>query len=122
VADLGELFPGVNLGSGPVSGGCQSPLGRHRRRRPQPALRRYRPPSATLMMLAGIRTQLGDGFANIKAALRCIEDDVARNADTLADLAETVDHLRTRITALERHNGSRPPPEVPLHSRRRPLA
>jgi Cu+-exporting ATPase len=85
-------------------------------------LRRYRPPSATLTMLADIRTRLGDGFADIKATLRCIEDDVARSADTLADLAEDVDHLRTRLTALERHAGSRPPPKVPLHSRRRPLS
>jgi hypothetical protein len=70
------------------------------------------------MMLAGIRTQLGDGFASIRAVLRCIEEDVARNADTLADLNETIDHLRVRLTAVERHTGVRPMPEVPRHSRK----
>jgi hypothetical protein len=74
------------------------------------------------MMLAGIRTQLGNGLANLEVILRHIEDDVARNADTLAELIKALGHMRVRLTALERHAGSRPPPEVPRYSRRRPLA
>jgi hypothetical protein len=122
MADFAELFPGIDLGSTPRNGGCIAPRGRGSGRRPSPALRRYRPPSATLMMLAGIRAQLSDGFTGIKVTLRRIEEDVARNADTLAELSETIDHLRVRLTAVERHAGVRPVPEVPRHSRGRPLA
>jgi hypothetical protein len=120
-ADLAELFPGIDLGSTPRNGGCTAPIGRKRGRRPQPALRRYRPPSATMMMLAGIRRQLDDGLTGLGQTLKRIEDDVTRTADSAADLAEAVDQLRVRITALERHAGIRPQPEVPRHSRRRPL-
>jgi hypothetical protein len=121
MADLAELFPGVDLGSAPRNASCTAPIGRVRTRRAQPALRRYRPPSATMMMLAGLRQQLGDGLDAVKRTLTRIEGDVARDADSTADLAEAVDQLRVRLTALERDAGLRPQPEVPRHSRRRPL-
>jgi hypothetical protein len=121
MADLAELFPGVDLGGVPSGGGCTAPIGHRRSRRAQPALRRYRPSSATMMMLAGLRTQLGDGLDSVKRTLTRIEGDVARTADSAADLTEAVDHMRIRLTALERHAGLRPQPEVPRHSRRRPL-
>jgi hypothetical protein len=122
MADLAELFPGVDLGSAPRNGGCTAPIGRERTRRAQPALRRYRPPSATMMLMAAPRTQLSDGFTKVEIILKQVGSDVARTADSAADLAEAVDHLRVRLTALERHAGIRPPPEVPRHSRRRPLS
>jgi hypothetical protein len=121
MADLAELFSGIDLGSVPRNGGCAAPVGRRRSRRAQPALRRFRPPSALMMMLAGLRQQLGDGLDAVKRTLTRIEGDVARTAGSAADLAEAVDQLRVRITALERHAGIRPQPEVPRHSRRRPL-
>jgi hypothetical protein len=74
-----------------------------------------------MMMLAGLRQQLGDGLDTVKRTLTRIEGDIARTADSAADLAEAVDQLRIRLTALERHAGIRPQPEVPRHSRRRPL-
>jgi hypothetical protein len=121
MADLAELFPGVDFGRVPNGGGCTSPIGRRRSRRAQPALRRYRPSSPTMMMLAGLRTQLGDGLDSVKRTLTRIEVDVARTADSAADLTEAVDHMRIRLTALERHAGLRPQPAMPRHSRRRPL-
>ena len=90
--DNPELFPGVNLGSAPANGACRSPVGRRHGRRPSPARHRYRPPSATQVMLAGIRALVGNGLADIRISLRRIENDVARNADALADLSETIDH------------------------------
>jgi hypothetical protein len=121
MADLAELFPGVDLGSAPRNGGCTAPIGRGQTRRAQPALRRYRPPSATMMMMAGLRQQLGDGLDAVKRTLTRIEGGVARNADSTADLAEAVDQLRVRITALERAAGVIEAPIIPRHSRRRPL-
>jgi hypothetical protein len=122
MADLGEVFPGVDFGNAPGNGGCQSPIGSRRRGRPgQPALRRYRPPSATMMLLAGLRKQLGDGLDAVKRTLTRIEGDVARTADSAADLAEAVDHMRIRLTALERAAGVIEAPVIPRHSRRRPL-
>jgi hypothetical protein len=115
--DLAELFPSIDLGSAPRNGGCATPIGRRRVYRP----RRFRAPSPMMTMLAQLRKQIGDGFVTIGFALKRIEGDTARNADSAAELAEAVDQLRVRITALERHGGSRPPPEVPRHSRRRPL-
>ena len=122
MADLAELFPGVELGTRPANGGCTAPIGRGRSRRAQPALRRYRRPSATLMMLAGIRRQLDDGFTGLGQTLKRIEGDFTGSLEILGELAESIDHLRVRLTALERHAGIRPAPEVPRHSRRRPLA
>jgi hypothetical protein len=121
MADLAELFPGIDLGSAPVNGGCTAPIGRVQSRRAQPALRRHRPPSATMMMLAGLRKQLGDGFADLGIILKQVGSDVARAADSAADLAEAVDHLRARLTALERAVGTVEAPVIPRHTRRRPL-
>jgi hypothetical protein len=119
--DTLELFSGIDLGNRPRNGGCSSPIGRRRLSRAQLALRPYRPPSATMMMLAGLRSQLRDGLTEIGIALKRIEGDVARTADSAADLAEAVDQLRVRTTALERAPGVIEAPIIPRHSRRRPL-
>src|SRR5215469_12402301 len=111
MGDLTELFPGIDLGDGPRNGGCASPIGRRRDRRSQPALRRQRPPSPTMMMLAGLRQQLGDGLGTVKRTLTRIESGVARTADSTAELVEALDQLRVRVTAIERHAGVRPQPE-----------
>jgi hypothetical protein len=120
-ADLAELFPGIDLGSTSRNGGCTAPIGRKRGRRAQPALRRYRPPSAMLMMLADLRTQLSDGFAKLEIILKQMASDTARSAGRGAALAEAVDQLRVRITSLERAVGTVEAPVIPRHTRRRPL-
>jgi hypothetical protein len=120
--DLAELFPGVDLGSAPLNGGAQAPIGRRRGLRPQPALRRYRPPSATLMLLAQLRWQLDEGLTGLGQTLKRIESDFAGSVEILGELAESINHMRVRLTALERHAGIRPAPEVSRHSRRRPLS
>jgi hypothetical protein len=74
-----------------------------------------------MMMLAGLRKQLGDGLASIGITLNQIETDVARTADSAADLAEAVDQLRVRLTGLERTVGTIEAPVIPRHTRRRPL-
>jgi hypothetical protein len=74
-----------------------------------------------MMMLAGLRQQLGDGLDTVKRTLTRIEGDIARTADSAADLAEAVDQLRVRITALERAVGICEAPMTPRISRRRPL-
>jgi hypothetical protein len=74
-----------------------------------------------MMMLASLRQQLGDGLDAVKRTLTRIEGDVARTADSTADLAEAVDQLRMRITALERAAGTIEAPVIPPHTRRRPL-
>jgi hypothetical protein len=43
IPDTLELFPGLDFGRGPSNGGAARPIGRHRNRRAQPALR---PPPA----------------------------------------------------------------------------
>jgi hypothetical protein len=121
MTDLAELFPGVDLGSTPKNGGCAAPIGRRQSRRAQPALRRFRPPSATVMMLASLRKQLGDGFTSVGIILKQMGSDVARTADSTADLVEAVDQLRVRLTSLERALGTIEAPSIPRHTRRRPL-
>ena len=121
MADVAGLFPGADLGSAPTNGGGTSPIGRRRSRRARPALRPYRPPSATIMMLAGLRAQLRHGLTDIGIALKRIETDIVRTADSAADLAEAVDQLRVRITAIERTIGVVETPVIPRHTRRRPL-
>jgi hypothetical protein len=82
---------------------------------------RFRPPSPVMTMLAGLRQQLSDGLANIGIVLKRIEADMARTAGSTANLAEAVDQLRHRITALERASGLCEAPLTPRVSRRRPL-
>lgn len=102
MADLAELFPGIDLGSAPKNGGCSAP-------------------STQLTMLSGLRMQLSNGFADITLGLRRIENDVARNADSLADLAEALDQLRVRLTRIERAAGVIETPVISRQSRKRPL-
>jgi hypothetical protein len=116
-----RIVPGIDLGAGPTNGGCSAPIGRCRSRQAEPALRRYRAPSATMQLLAAIRSQLHNGLAGIGLTLRQIESDVARNADTLAELTEVIAHLRVRLTQVEHHLGLVETPEAPRINRRRPL-
>jgi hypothetical protein len=124
MTELAELFPGIDLGSAARNGECVAPIGRTRLRRPAPAARPYRPPSPTMMMLANLPKQITDSFVDIGVILQRLETDITSIASSAADLAENVDQLRVRITvtAIERHAGIRPAPEIPPHTRRRPVA
>jgi hypothetical protein len=117
-----ELFPpGVVLGSPDRDGlGCTAPLGRRRSPRPQPALRPYRAPNPTFMMLAGIRAQLDAGFRDHARALGRVDRDLVRNNETTAELVELVERLLARLTALERAAGLVEKPQTPRPSRRNP--
>jgi hypothetical protein len=74
-----------------------------------------------MMMLAGLRTQLSNGFTKVEIILKQVGSDVARTADSAADLAEAVDQLRVRLTSLGRALGTIEAPSIPRHTRRRPL-
>lgn len=69
-----------------------------------------------------MRRQLDDELTGIRLSLKRIESDFAGSVEILAEQAETLDQLRMRMVALERHAGTRPAPELPRHSRRRPLS
>jgi hypothetical protein len=114
-SDLAEVLPS--------DGACARPLGRSRRApRPQPALRRFRPPSPTLQLLAHIRREVVDGLASLGQRLDRIEARLAGNAAATAALVETMDQLRVRICAFERSAGLIEQSAVPRASRRRPVA
>ena len=119
MTDLAELFPGLLDAPTPREGYASNPIGRCRQARP--VRRRYRPPSATLALLAQLRRQLDDGLTGIGQTLKRIEGDFAGSVAILAGLGEAVDQMRRRMIALERHAGIRPAPELPRHSRKRPL-
>jgi hypothetical protein len=120
--DVLELFPDIDLGPAPRNSGCRSPIGGRPSRRPQPAARPYRPPSATMRMLGGLRAQLRDGFDSIETSLRQLDQNVSRLGDTLASLSETADRSVVRLAALERAAGVIEAPAAPRVSRRRPMA
>jgi hypothetical protein len=114
-SDLAEVLPS--------DGACARPLGRRRRApRPQPALRRFRPPSPTLQLLADIRREAIDGLASLRQRLDRIEAGLAGNAAATAALVDTMDQLRVRICALERSAGLIEQPAAPRASRRQPVA
>ncbi|MGA8754886.1 MAG: hypothetical protein WB611_00930, partial [Stellaceae bacterium] len=112
--DLAEACPGDS--------GCQAPLGRRRPSpRPQPALRQYRPPSPTLVLLAQIRTQVCDDLGGIRQKLDRIDGGLARHADVVTELTGLVERLVIRVVALERAVGICEAPVAPRPNRRRPV-
>ena len=115
-----ELFPpDVDFGDRPATGAIRL-LARRRLPRPHPALRPYRAPSATLMMLAGIRGQLDAGFRGLGRGLARIDSSLVRNIATTSELVELVERLLVRLTALERAAGLVEKPQTPRPSRRNP--
>jgi hypothetical protein len=117
--DLAELFPGVDLGGAAVpEGGCLTPIGRRRFRR---AARPSQHPSS-LRLLAELRAIVDQRLGDVSLTLKAIERHVQRQSEDQAAATEHLDQLRVRMVALERHAGIRPAPELPRHSRRRPLS
>jgi hypothetical protein len=118
MADTLEMFPGLELGRGPVNGGAARPIGRVRGRRPRPALRRSRPPSPTARALASLQLQLTAGFDALTEALGKLESEVCR---LRREQIELPSQLLRRMTELERAVGRNELHIPARHSRRRPL-
>jgi hypothetical protein len=118
MSDLAELFPGIDLGSAPREGYAARPIGRRRSGRSS----RPRQHASSLRMLADLRGILEHGLGDIGLTLKRIERHVQKQSEDQAAAVEALDHMRVRLVALERHAGIRPQPEVPRHSRRRPLS
>jgi hypothetical protein len=116
------LFADIDLGlRDPAGSGCAAPLGRRRRiPRPQPALRPFRRSSPALLMLAAIRRRQDDGFTELGLSLDQLTAEGGRNTTATATLADAVDQLRVRLTAVERAVGVVERPMAPHPTRRHP--
>ena len=136
--DTLEMFPGLDLGRGPVNGGAARPIGRRGGRRPQPALRRARPPSPTVKAVLGLQLHLSERFDTLLAAIGRLEQGVAgltvpgaweeRLAAEITLLvqvrraeAELLVPILNRLAAIERLLRGGDIGNFPRHSRRRPL-
>lgn len=74
-----------------------------------------------MTMLGGLRNAFDYYVGDIRRTLRSLDQEQRRIADRQADISETMLQLQTRLVALERQTGLRPPPEIPTHTRRRPM-
>lgn len=119
MADILDLFPSLaaTLPSR-REGYAAEPIGR--RRQVVPNRRKPRAPIPIPGMLADIRRLLDSELPKINRRLGKISD-FAGSLELLAEFSEAIEGMRRRLVAIERHAGVRPPPEVPRHTRRRPM-
>lgn len=74
-----------------------------------------------MAMLGGLRSAFDCYVGSIRLTLRSLDQEQRRNADRQADIREAMLQLQTRLVALERQTGLRSAPEIPTHTRRRPM-
>lgn len=117
MTDPAELFPIHSDTRPPREGFATRPIGR-RRTAPRPRLRNR---ASALGMLAQIRSILDSQLGGMRQSLRGIEQETRRLANKQSELAESVARLQGRIVAIERNTAVRPLPEIPAHTRRRPV-
>jgi hypothetical protein len=132
------MFPGLDLGRGPINGGAARPIGKGRGRRPQPALRRTRPPSPTVKAVLGLQLHLSERFDALLDAIGKLERTVAASIVSVAleerltaeiamlvqvrrDEAEHLVPILKRLVAIERLLRDGDIGTFPRHSRQRPL-
>jgi hypothetical protein len=119
--DIASLFPAdLDLGqSVNVSDRALAhPIGRGGRRyRKTPRPRR----PSTYAILAELRRLLTEQGGTLSRGLRQIESVALAQAESLSDIAETLERVQARLVRIERAVFLVEVPTVPKHSRRRPL-